>query len=595
MPGAPSEALDVGQRTLLERIATGTPLAEMLESIVRLIEQQADDMMCSILLVDHARGCVHPGAAPSLPAAYTKALDGLPIGPEAGSCGAAASRAERVIVTDIATHPNWRRYRDLALPHGLRACWSSPILSTTREVLGTFAMYYRTTRAPSEAEIAWVDVATHLASIAIMRDRGERALREREERLRLLHTNVHDVIFFLAVEPGDVYRFLSVNPPFLQATGLPESAVIGRTIDEVIPEPSRPLVREKYAEALRLERTVRWDEVTTYPSGAKHGEVSITPIKDETGACTHLIGTVHDVTARVEAEHERLQLTAQLHQVQRLQALGTLAGGIAHDFNNILSAIVVNTEVALQQAAAAALDTEPLEAIQTASERAAALIRQILSFGQKQEPACELIALETIVTEAARLLRAGLPSSLTIATRFAADTPRVDADPTQIFQIVMNLGTNARHAMQRRAGVIEIALDRATLSPDSTARPVGLADGVYARIHVTDGGHGMDAATLARIFEPFFTTRAVGQGAGLGLSVVHGIVGRHGGAVEVESEPGRGAAFHIWLPAAHRPAGRADTQSDVRRRQPGHVVLVDGDDAFPHRPHALKPPRATGE
>src|SRR5262245_51645164 len=220
MPPAPSEALDVGQRTLLERIAMGAPLEEMLASIVRLIEQQADDMMCSILLVDHARGCVHPGAAPSLPPSYTRALDGLPIGPEEGSCGAAAARAERVIVTDIATHPYWRPYRELALSHGLRACWSSPILSTTREVLGTFAMYYRTTRAPGDAELAWVDVATHLASIAIMRDRAERALREREARLRLLHTNVHDVIFFIAVEPDGVFRFVSVNPSFLRATGL---------------------------------------------------------------------------------------------------------------------------------------------------------------------------------------------------------------------------------------------------------------------------------------------------------------------------------------------------------------------------------------
>jgi PAS domain S-box-containing protein len=566
MQRAPYEALDVGQRTLLERIATGTPLADMLESIVRLIEQQADDMMCSILLVDHERGCIHPGAAPSLPAAYTRALDGLPIGPEAGSCGAAAWRAERVIVTDIATHPYWRIYKGLALAHGLRACWSSPILATTREVLGTFAMYYRTARAPSDAEIEWVDVATHLASIAIMRDRSERALREREERLRLLHANVTDVIFFLAVEAGGVFRFLSVNPSFVRATGLAESAVVGKTIDDVIPEPSRSLVREKYAEAMRLVRTVSWDEVTTYPSGSKHGEVTITPIVDETGTCTHLIGTVHDVTARTQAEEERRRLTAQLHQAQRLQALGTLAGGIAHDFNNILSAIIVNTELAFEHARAARLETQTLEEIRVASERATALVRQILGFSQNQESERELIALQPIIEEAARLLRAGLPSSLAIVTRLAATTPPIYGDPTQVYQIVMNLGTNARRAMERRSGAIEIALDAVTLTPQSSTRPVGLADGVYACIHVTDGGHGMDPPTLARIFEPFFTTKPVGQGAGLGLSVVHGIVGQHGGAIDVQSRPGHGTAFHVWLPAAssviltdHRPGGAIGT------------------------------------
>ena len=580
MRHSPSEALDVGQRFLLERIATGTPIAEMLEAIVRLIEQQAEGMMCSILLVDRERGCVHPGAAPSLPESYTRALDGLPIGPEAGSCGAAAARAERVIVTDIATHPYWRLYRELALAHGLRACWSSPILSTTREVLGTFAMYYRTPRAPSDAELDWVDVATHLASIAIMRDRAERALREREERLRLLHANVTDVIFFLAVEPGEVFRFLSVNPSFLRATGLTESAVVGRTIEDVIPEPSRSLVRAKYAEAIEFGRTVRWDEVTIYPSGSKHGEVTITPIVDDTGVCTHLVGTVHDLTARAQAEEERRQLTAQLQQAQRLQALGTLAGGVAHDFNNILSAIVFNTERALEQARTAHVQTQPLEEIQTATERATALVRQILSFSQHQEPEREAIAVDAIVEEAARLLRVGLPPALTIVTRVDGDTTLVYGDPTQIYQIVMNLGTNARQAMERRTGVIEIALDSATLTPQTTLRPVCLTDGRYVRLHVTDQGHGMDTPTLARIFEPFFTTKAAGQGVGLGLSVVHGIVGQHGGAIDVQSEPGRGTAFHVWLPVAtHVPVGATPVASEVAHGQGRHVLFVDDDEA----------------
>ncbi|HEY6507841.1 MAG TPA: GAF domain-containing protein, partial [Vicinamibacterales bacterium] len=174
------------QAAVLERVASGHPLDEILRDIVLMIERQAQGMFCSILLLDEARGTVRSGAAPSLPPAYAQALDGLPIGPAAGSCGTAAYRGERVIVEDIATHPYWHGYKNLALPHGLRACWSSPIFSAEREVLGTFAMYYREPRGPSTVEVSWVDAATHLAAIVIVSDRATRSLRQSEARARHL-------------------------------------------------------------------------------------------------------------------------------------------------------------------------------------------------------------------------------------------------------------------------------------------------------------------------------------------------------------------------------------------------------------------------
>jgi len=171
-----SEPFETSEREVLERIAGGAPLAAVLEEIVRLVEEQAPGMCCSILLLDREQGCVRHGAAPNLPAEFSRALEGTPIGPEAGSCGTAAYRGERVVVEDIAVHPYWAAYRHLALPHGLRACWSSPIFSTTREVLGTFAMYYREPRGPRPREIAWVDAATHLAAIAIGHEAAAQAL-----------------------------------------------------------------------------------------------------------------------------------------------------------------------------------------------------------------------------------------------------------------------------------------------------------------------------------------------------------------------------------------------------------------------------------
>src|SRR5262249_20277164 len=163
--------LDQTHRAILERVAAGAPLSETLERIVRMIEAQRDDLICSILLLDPEKGVLRHGAAPSMPQEFVHAIDGSSIGPAAGSCGAAAFRGERIIVEDIATHGNWENYKQLALPHGLKACWSSPIFSPERAVLGTFAIYYRQCRGPTNDEIRWVDRATHLASVAIVRDK----------------------------------------------------------------------------------------------------------------------------------------------------------------------------------------------------------------------------------------------------------------------------------------------------------------------------------------------------------------------------------------------------------------------------------------
>ncbi len=189
-----ANSLGAAHVEVLELIAMGTPLPAALDAIVRLVEGQAEGLLCTLLLLDREGGRLRHGAAPHLPAEYVRVLDGSLIGPEEGSCGTAAYRGERVIVEDISTHPYWEKYRTLAMSHGLRACWSSPIFSPAHEVLGTFAIYYREARGPSERELEWVGIATHLASIAIMRDRAEharnrlfQALEEREVRLRLLH------------------------------------------------------------------------------------------------------------------------------------------------------------------------------------------------------------------------------------------------------------------------------------------------------------------------------------------------------------------------------------------------------------------------
>jgi PAS domain S-box-containing protein len=541
--GGDEKDFDAGRLALLERIAKGAPLSDLLEGVVRLIEAQGTDMLCSILLVDHPQGVVHPIAAPSLPAEYTKALDGLKIGPEEGSCGAAAARGQRVIVEDIATHPFWAKYKAFALPHGLRACWSSPIVDPDGVVIGTFAMYYREPHQPSAREIEWVDVATYIASVAIVRDRAEQSMR----RSAFLYEHISDCIFYLAVEAPDRFRFISVNPAFLAATGMPDREVVGKTTAEVIPEPSHAMVIDHYRRAIETRQPVTWDETSDFPSGEKHGEVTIAPIFNATGHCTHLLGTVHDVTSRTEAERERRRLEAQLFQAQRMQALGALASGIAHDFNNVLATIRALTTVALKKEVVPEVRAN-LEQIAFSEKSAADLVKQILAFGRKAPNRREPLSLVTNVESALSLLRPTVLRSVDVRFRASDDVPPIMADATQIQQLVMNLVTNAAHAMEGRRGAVEVIVDRVQVDDALRSTVPDLAAGEHVRLVVKDDGHGMDAATLSRAFEPFFTTKADGAGTGLGLSVVRGIMKAYG-AVHAESEVGRGSTFTLYFAA----------------------------------------------
>ncbi len=257
-----------------------------------------------------------------------------------------------------------------------------------------------------------------------------------------------------------------------------------------------------------------------------------------------------------EAEAVRISLETQLRESQKMQAIGTLAGGIAHDFNNILATIMGNVELARQDAGANTQVLESVNEIHKAGARAVNLVQQILSFSRRQPIERKWISLEPIIDEAVRLLRATLPARVVLETYFEHSLPEVFADATQIQQVVINLATNAMHAMRGGQGNINIRLENAdlndTVAEGQPALGAMLAQhrGKTIRLIVADNGSGMDTATLGRIFEPFFTTKPVDEGTGLGLSVVHGIAEGHEGAIVVESAPGRGSTFTLYLPVS---------------------------------------------
>ncbi len=283
-----------------------------------------------------------------------------------------------------------------------------------------------------------------------------------------------------------------------------------------------------------------------------------------------------DAHKRLQAEKERLQ--HQLQQAQKMEAIGTLAGGIAHDFNNILSAIMGYSEMALLELEPGHAISGNLEQVLKAGNRAKDLVNQILTFSRQSPPDSHSIRIQPIVKETLGLLRASLPKNIQIESSIGSDLYAISADPTQIHQVLMNLCTNAAHAMEEGGGVLKIDLKNVELSSDDMVRYPELQPGSYVMLTVKDSGHGIDASIQNRIFDPYFTTKDAGKGTGMGLSVVHGIVKSHGGTISVASVPGQGSTFNVLFPRLERETNSPLKEDKPLPRGEGKILFVDDEE-----------------
>jgi PAS domain S-box-containing protein len=286
------------------------------------------------------------------------------------------------------------------------------------------------------------------------------------------------------------------------------------------------------------------------------------------------VGFVLDLT-------ERKKIEAQVRQAQKMEGIGELAGGVAHDFNNLLSAILGNTELAAENIGLDHPVRESLDEVRKAGIRAKELVQRILAFSRQQQTERRVLALGPLIDEVAQLLRATLPAKVELVIQAAPDAPNVLADATQIHQVILNLCTNAWHAMEDRAGRIEIGLSLLRVDSESTAD--GLRPGQYAHLTVTDNGKGMAQSTMEHLFEPFFTTKPAGQGTGLGLAVVDSILKSHKATITVASRPGEGTVFHLYFSAVEAPAENGPPGPAAPKSASGHglhVLYVDDEDSL---------------
>lgn len=400
----------------------------------------------------------------------------------------------------------------------------------------------------------------------------EEALRESEAHFRDLVEMLPEAVF----ETDMSLKLTYANQCSFELFGYSADDLMrGLNCFDLISPEERERAREKFAE--RLKGTVHGP--SEYRALKKDGSTlpmlfHLVPIIDK-GELAGFRGVAIDITVRKQAEEEKNKLEIQLRQAQKLETIGTLAGGIAHDFNNILTPILGYTELALLK-----LDkTDPiagnLNQVLKGALRAQDLIGQILLFSRVNEKERRPLALQTLINEVLKLLRPSIPSTIEILPQIDVSCAKVRADASQIHQVVVNLCTNGWQAMEEKGGTLTIGLKQIEVDAATAKLHSNLNEAQYARLSIIDTGKGMDEMILDRIFEPFFTTKTVARGTGLGLSVVHGIVRSHRGDILVDSEPGEGSAFHVYLPIIKDEEEVVDTTSRAIAVGMECVMVVD--------------------
>jgi PAS domain S-box-containing protein len=533
-----AEALLAGEKQLLEMIAKGEPLNQVLEALCRLVEQESSGSICSILLLDEDGTRLRAGVAPGLPASYTSIIDGWPIATQEGPCAIAACRRETVIMTDLRTDPVSDFYRELAATHGLRACWSVPVLSQDRRVLGTFAVYYREPRSPTSAEYNLIEQFRDLASIAIERTQAENALRRSQaylaeaQRLSLTGSFSWQPATGAITWSEETYRIFELDPAVK-----PTLELVRRRIhpDDVA------FYQQVVERATREGKDLAFEHRLQLPDGSiKYLQIVAHSFRDEATDAVEFVGAVMDITERKCSQDALDRARLDLAHVSRVSTLGQMAASIAHEINQPLAGIVINGNASLRWLAGESPNlSEAREAtsrIVRDGQRAGDVITRLRSLFRREGSPKERLSLSEVVQEVIAITRGEVQKGgATIRTDMAEDLTLVMGDRVQLQQVVLNLIMNAVEAMN---GV----QDR----PREIVIRAVHGQGDEVQVAVQDSGVGLDPQGKEKLFDAFYTSKSVGMGMGLAIS--RSIVEHHGGRLWAVSNDGPGATFLFTIP-----------------------------------------------
>jgi len=528
------------QSRVLEMIAADAPLAEVLTSLVLLMEGQAEGLRCSILLLNRDGKHVRHGAAPNLPEPYLKAVNGLAIGPRNGSCGTAMYTRRPVIVTDVMTDPLWSDYRELAQICGLRACWSTPILSARGDVLGSFAMYREENRAPQPEETRLTQIATHIAGIAIERQRQQEILRERDARINLAAESA-DLAFWI-LDPQEATAWMSDKGRRIYGFDSNLPLTCDLILSRIHPD-ERAAVKAEYDRACSLHGAFESEHRLLLPYGKTRWVIMRGRcLQDEHGNLLEIIGVTLDVSAQKQAAlHVQVQREEMAHR-NRVALMGEMTASFAHELNQPLTAIANNASAARRFLEHGNIDPlllqQLLQDMVSDSQRAGEVIRGIRSLVRKDTSVHTLLSLNSVITETVRLVSSDvLNRESVVATDLDPHLPQVQGALVQMQQVLLNLIINALDAVEgfppaERRIIISTRSDK----------------GDVAEVSVRDFGIGLPKERPDKVFDHFFSTKQ--KGMGMGLAIVRSIVEAHGGTITAENAPDRGARMVVRLPAA---------------------------------------------
>jgi PAS domain S-box-containing protein len=423
-------------------------------------------------------------------------------------------------------------------------------------------------------------LATQFNAMADEVHRSWQAQQESEQRFREFAQIAAD--WFWETDLQQVFTYTS--PPSETGCYRDAALILGHHRRELVwGDPESKVVAEMQSHMDRLEP---FDHIEHQILGSDgqlmHLSISGRPMAAPTGDIVGYRGVAQDITDRLHAEAQlhHAQQERRLRHVRRMEAIGTLAGGIAHDFNNILTAILGYTELSLYDLPQPTSVRRNLQEVLAAGRRAKELVQHILTFSRQSEQERTPVHVQGVVKEALRLLRASLPTTIVIQAELEEDVGTILADSTHIHQVIMNLGANAEYAMRDTGGALYVSLQTVEVDADATVQYPGLQPGPHIRLTVRDTGPGMPPDVRERIFEPFFTTKKAGEGTGMGLAVVHGIITSYGGAIAVQSTPGAGTSFEIYLPQL---SARADAEVTVESSFPygqGSILFVDDEETL---------------
>lgn len=570
-----AESLLAGEKALLEMIASGSTISLFLEKMCAIVDQISPESLVTIGLKGEDDDRLIHTVTPNLPPSFIQAIDGDEFGADAFPCSVALGGAKTLAITDIASDDSWPVYRELALSHGLRACFITPVVSADGETIGTFNLHSRRPGPPSQQQLAIIEQFTHLVAVAVERKRIDAALRSSQERFSLAAEASAEGIWDWDIEKNEM--FMSIRAQLIY--GMEPGITIRprqQWRDRIKLHPDDVPLQREMIERYLIDGSAAYDgEWRILHADGSYRWVRIRGlcVRNAEGVPTRLAGSVSDIDTQKRAE-------AALEQSRRLEALGTLAGGIAHDFNNILGVIMGYGEMALHDMADHGRLLRDLNNINSASQRGRALANRILSFSRSHKMEPVPVCVEEVVIEAIDLLSSTLPDNVRIEPQLAAPEAAIMGDPTHVHQLIMNLATNAVQAMPT-GGVLQISLRAITVTTARVVTTGILAEKDYLQLQVKDNGEGIPVHAMDRIFDPFFTTKEIGVGTGLGLSLVHGIVTDLGGVIEVSSVAEKGSEFSVYLPhsgTCKEAKYIASQPLPLGRNQ--HILVVDDEAAL---------------